>query len=575
MDSEASAEDEWAQCRYPKKSGADGSRTEEQGKLMRQIIACVARIPCDSPQALNKTVCTASITVEHGELGSKNDSPQRDGERCKKVNGFCKAGAACLGELNSFTRAVNQAVQSFQVWANTRSSQVQPTHKLEVRRALSPRPAEPARSGVNVEQLLSSLRKRFDDVHVQVQKRVEEVAKYKEGIRQADSAEQQIITERARLRQRTEHMEQVLAELQGKVKEAAHRKTVYLHILQRTKVEKEVVRQKNLRLQDNLKALGIQIKDTRRALEKQRRATYKTNCEVRQLEQELEGERLVRRQGAKDMDEAIGLKKAAAEKRQRLVHWQQCVVDDAAAAALSASSGRWRRMLCVEKLIANLLQKTSVENVERWQYKEDTFQKIREATGLINVMEIVSKFLNRDQENQKLKYLAAEAERRLEMSRTEYQEVVRRAVEDLTLGNCSHVRRLYGADSWNKILHGHVAKHYFLNDSLGHAELAKQYAIKINAKLAKLGMEVNEAPVAALLHQCKLGFLPPKLENERDLLLSVAVKASWDFAAGASVDAYYHQLSESSIPCLLALPQQNMENKSCLVDYEPTRTEFE
>lgn len=37
-------------------------------------------------------------------------------------------------------------------------------------------------------------------------------------------------------------------------------------------------------------------------------------------------------------------------------------------------------MLCIEKLIANTLQKTSVENVEKWQYKEDTFQKIREAT---------------------------------------------------------------------------------------------------------------------------------------------------------------------------------------------------
>lgn len=66
--------------------------------------------------------------------------------------------------------------------------------------------------------------------------------------------------------------------------------------------------------------------------------------------------------------------------RQQLVEWQQAVVNDAAAAALSASSGRWRRMLCVEKLIANYLQKTNVENVEKWQYKEDTFQKIREAT---------------------------------------------------------------------------------------------------------------------------------------------------------------------------------------------------
>lgn len=60
--------------------------------------------------------------------------------------------------------------------------------------------------------------------------------------------------------------------------------------------------------------------------------------------------------------------------------WQQSIVQDAAAAALSASSGKWRRLFCVEKLIANALQRTSVENVEKYQSTEDTFRKIREAT---------------------------------------------------------------------------------------------------------------------------------------------------------------------------------------------------
>ncbi|KFG62161.1 hypothetical protein TGRUB_215320B, partial [Toxoplasma gondii RUB] len=56
------------------------------------------------------------------------------------------------------------------------------------------------------------------------------------------------------------------------------------------------------------------------------------------------------------------------------------VIKDAAAAAFSASSGRWRRMYGMEKLIANALQKITVEEVEKSQNTEDTFQKIREAT---------------------------------------------------------------------------------------------------------------------------------------------------------------------------------------------------
>ncbi|CDJ66794.1 hypothetical protein, conserved [Eimeria necatrix] len=191
------------------------------------------------------------------------------------------------------------------------------------------------------------------------------------------------------------------------------------------------------------------------------------------------------------------MRRAAVEKRQQLVEWQQAVVNDAAAAALSASSGRWRRMLCVEKLIANYLQKTNVENVEKWQYKEDTFQKIREATGMLDVMEIVNKFLNGEAENQKLKLIAEETEERLESCRREYQEVVRCAVEELALGNCAHIRNLYAAldaqaQSWSATLHTHATRNNVLKNFLSTVDQARRYAASINKKLVQIGIEVGE-----------------------------------------------------------------------------------
>lgn len=77
---------------------------------------------------------------------------------------------------------------------------------------------------------------------------------------------------------------------------------------------------------------------------------------------------------------AVRLCRFFAQRRHKLCQWQQTVVKDAAAAAFSASSGRWRRMYGMEKLIANALQKITVEEVEKSQNTEDTFQKIREAT---------------------------------------------------------------------------------------------------------------------------------------------------------------------------------------------------
>ena len=45
-----------------------------------------------------------------------------------------------------------------------------------------------------------------------------------------------------------------------------------------------------------------------------------------------------------------------------------------------------------------MLQKIIFEQVEKSQATEDGFQKIREVTGLTDVMDIVHKFLNRDVE---------------------------------------------------------------------------------------------------------------------------------------------------------------------------------
>ncbi|KFG62145.1 hypothetical protein TGRUB_215320A, partial [Toxoplasma gondii RUB] len=41
-----------------------------------------------------------------------------------------------------------------------------------------------------VEQLLADMRKQFDDVHMEVLKQTADFTRFKEGIRQADSAEQ-------------------------------------------------------------------------------------------------------------------------------------------------------------------------------------------------------------------------------------------------------------------------------------------------------------------------------------------------------------------------------------------------
>merc|ERR1719491_2453863 len=138
------------------------------------------------------------------------------------------------------------------------------------------------------------------------------------------------------------------------------------------------------------------------------------------LEQDIEQERSVREDAHRNLLSALQARMDARERRSRFEDWRHEVALDAANEAFNASAGRLRKLYAVEKLAGSCLQKILFEQVERSQNTEDGFQKIREVTGLADVMDIVHKFLNRDVEHEQLRGTVKEAEVRLEMLRYEF-----------------------------------------------------------------------------------------------------------------------------------------------------------
>merc|ERR1719218_429854 len=120
--------------------------------------------------------------------------------------------------------------------------------------------------------------------------------------------------------------------------------------------------------------------------------------------------------------------------------WRMEVSREAANEAFHISAGRMRKLWAVEKLGGNCLQKIIFEQVEKSQAMEDGFQKIREVTGLTDVMDIVHKFLNRDVEHEQLKSAVKEAESRLESLREEFEHF-KRDTDGITFDNESGVTR--------------------------------------------------------------------------------------------------------------------------------------
>merc|ERR1719388_726857 len=137
----------------------------------------------------------------------------------------------------------------------------------------------------------------------------------------------------------------------------------------------------------------------------------------------MEQERVVREEAHRNILSALQAKMDAQERRQRFEEWRHEVALEAANEAFNASAGRLRKLYAIEKLAGNTLQKITIEQVSRSQTTETGFQTIRDVTGLVDVMDIVHKFLNREVEHEQLRASVKEAEVRLETLRKDFEQV--------------------------------------------------------------------------------------------------------------------------------------------------------
>merc|ERR1719299_350318 len=147
--------------------------------------------------------------------------------------------------------------------------------------------------------------------------------------------------------------------------------------------------------------------------------------DLENMEMDVELERFSRDTAVSSMGTTLQTKRNAIKRRADFERWRHEVALEAANEAFQASAGRLRKLYAIEKLAGNCLQKITFEQVERSQATEDGFQKIREVTGLTDVMDIVHKFLNRDVEHEQLKSSVKEAEARLESLREEFDRFKR------------------------------------------------------------------------------------------------------------------------------------------------------
>jgi len=269
----------------------------------------------------------------------------------------------------------------------------------------------PDGSTEDVQRILAEVRKQYDDVHSQADKRQQELLEVRREINLVE-AQHRKPSDNWRGPSRdalTEQMDKVAAD----VDEAVELNHVYQHMVARLNRELNIVQHKVKIMEEHLRRKTAEIdrkQDSSRRLHQEKVACIN---ELEAMEQEVEAERQLCDVAIEDLEATSRLWQDDVRHREDFERWRYDVAMEAANEAFQATAGRYWKIYAIEKLTGNCLQKITFEQLEHSQQTEDGFQKIREVTGLTDVMDIVHKFLNREMEQEQLRTAVREAELKL------------------------------------------------------------------------------------------------------------------------------------------------------------------
>merc|ERR1719181_2535023 len=279
---------------------------------------------------------------------------------------------------------------------------------------------------------------------MEAEKKENELQHLREAIRVADGAHSARDFESSKADDHRGNMEKQLEETIKAIEDAQTSKKVYTHMLGRISKEQSILREKMLCMDGHLSRKDAECHRKASTMERLVRKGAQSLQDLDILEQDIDQERAVREDAHRNILSALQAKMDARERHSRFEEWRHEVALDAANEAFNASAGRLRKLYAVEKLAGNCLQKITFEQVERSQTTEEGFQRIREVTGLTDVMDIVHKFLNREVEHEQLKNSVKESEARLEALREQFDHF-KRETDGQTLDpdTASHSRAIY------------------------------------------------------------------------------------------------------------------------------------
>jgi len=265
-----------------------------------------------------------------------------------------------------------------------------------------------------VKKALIQVHQQFDQVHEESEAKQARLNRLREEIRAADQQHVNKGDWSKKMEETWNALSAQWLEVKKLNQDSLLSKKVYQHMLKRTQREQAILKQKLFQMEEHLDRKKRELEQKKDESEQARCARAQITQTYKKFDEEGTKETHVCKDALEAINGELEKRKEANGRRADFESWRHEVALDAANEAFNTSAGRLRKLYAIEKLSGNCLQKTTFEQVERSQTTEDNFQKIRDVTGLADVMDIVHKFLNRDVEQEQLKKSVKEAELTLE-----------------------------------------------------------------------------------------------------------------------------------------------------------------
>lgn len=272
---------------------------------------------------------------------------------------------------------------------------------------------------------LTQVRREYDAVHNEAEQKEAQLRRLREDIQVADRIATQNQDELQQCQHQCQELETQYKATLAQIEDSQTSRKVYLHMSARLEREQAILKEKMLKMEQHLGRKAVESEQQKAIGERVKAERVQRSKAHASLVHDMAHEREACQRASEGMRTELQKIETLANEKRSFENWRRGVAQDAADEAFNASAGRLRKLYAIEKLAGNCLQKTTIEQLGRSQATEDGFQKIREVTGLADVMDIVHKFLNRDVEHRQLQTSVNDAEVMLEGLKAEFNKFKR------------------------------------------------------------------------------------------------------------------------------------------------------